>query len=173
MTSNRNTDEIPYLCTTIRAILHCLQVVLLGAIMNVQATDVLLEFDDPRQEQRYEELLEEIRCLVCQNQSLADSNASLAQDLRLEVHEQMVAGKNNEEIIDFLVSRYGEFVLYRPLFNYRTLLLWLGPLLLFICAAMFVFRVVKSRKSSDLPEQVINPSDRERLDQLYRQAKEE
>ncbi len=141
--------------------------------MNVQAAGVLLEFDDPRQEQRYEDLLEEIRCLVCQNQSLADSNASLAQDLRLEVHEQMVAGKSNEEIIDFLVSRYSEFVLYRPLFNYRTLLLWLGPLLLFICAAMFVFRVVKSRKSSDLPEQVINPSDRERLDQLYRQAKEE
>lgn len=173
MTSNCNTDETPYLCTAIRATLHCLQVVLLGAIMNVQAANDLLEFDDPRQEQRYEELLEEIRCLVCQNQSLADSNASLAQDLRLEVHEQMIAGKSNEEIIDFLVSRYGEFVLYRPLFNYRTLLLWLGPLVLFICAAMFVFRVVKSRKSSDLPEQVINPSDRERLDQLYRQAKEE
>lgn len=173
MTSNCNTDENPYLGTAIRATLHCLQVVLLGAIMNVQAANDLLEFDDPRQEQRYEELLEEIRCLVCQNQSLADSNASLAQDLRLEVHEQMIAGKSNEEIIDFLVSRYGEFVLYRPLFNYRTLLLWLGPLLLFICAAMFVFRVVKSRKSSDLPEQVINPSDRERLDQLYRQAKEE
>ncbi len=173
MTSNCNTDETPYLCTAIRATLHCLQVALLGAIMNVQAANDLLEFDDPRQEQRYEELLEEIRCLVCQNQSLADSNASLAQDLRLEVHEQMVAGKSNDEIIDFLVSRYGEFVLYRPLFNYRTLLLWLGPLVLFICAAMFVFRVVKSRKSSDLPEQVINPSDRERLDQLYRQAKEE
>lgn len=173
MTSNCNTDETPYLCTAICATLHCLQVALLGAIMNVQAANDLLEFDDPRQEQRYEELLEEIRCLVCQNQSLADSNASLAQDLRLEVHEQMIAGKSNEEIIDFLVSRYGEFVLYRPLFNYRTLLLWLGPLVLFICAAMFVFRVVKSRKSSDLPEQVINPSDRERLDQLYRQAKEE
>lgn len=173
MTSNCNTDETPYLCTAIRATLHCLQVALLGAIMNVQAANDLLEFDDPRQEQRYEELLEEIRCLVCQNQSLADSNASLAQDLRLEVHEQMIAGKSNEEIIDFLVSRYGEFVLYRPLFNYRTLLLWLGPLVLFICAAVFVFRVVKSRKSSDLPEQVINPSDRERLDQLYRQAKEE
>ncbi|HEY5703215.1 MAG TPA: cytochrome c-type biogenesis protein [Gammaproteobacteria bacterium] len=173
MTSNCNTDETPYLCTAIRATLHCLQVALLGAIMNVQAANDLLEFDDPQEEQRYEELLEEIRCLVCQNQSLADSNASLAQDLRLEVHEQMIAGKSNEEIIDFLVSRYGEFVLYRPLFNYRTLLLWLGPLLLFICAAMFVFRVVKSRKSSDLPEQVINPSDRERLDQLYRQAKEE
>lgn len=173
MTSNCNTDETPYLCTAIRATLHCLQVALLGAIMNVQAANDLLEFDDPQEEQRYEELLEEIRCLVCQNQSLADSNASLAQDLRLEVHEQMVAGKSNEEIIDFLVSRYGEFVLYRPLFNYRTLLLWLGPLVLFICAAMFVFRVVKSRKSSDLPEQVINPSDRERLDQLYRQAKEE
>jgi cytochrome c-type biogenesis protein CcmH len=173
MTSNRNIDENPYLYTVIRAILHCLQVVLLGATMNVQAADVLLEFDDPRQEQRYEELLEEIRCLVCQNQSLADSNASLAEDLRLEVHEQIVSGKSNEEVIDFLVSRYGEFVLYRPLFNYRTLLLWLGPLVLFICAAVIIFRVVKSRKSSDLPEQVINPSDRERLDQLYRQAKEE
>jgi cytochrome c-type biogenesis protein CcmH len=173
MTSKRNTGENPYLCTVSRAILHCLRVVLLGVTMNVQAADVLLEFDDPRQEQRYEDLLEEIRCLVCQNQSLADSNASLAEDLRQEVHEQIVSGKSNEEVIDFLVSRYGEFVLYRPLFNYRTLLLWLGPLVLFICAAVIVFRVVKSRKSSDLPEQVINQSDRKRLDQLYRQAKEE
>jgi cytochrome c-type biogenesis protein CcmH len=173
MTNNRNSDKNPYWCTVIRTFLYCLQVVLLGVIMNVQAADVLLEFDDPRQEQRYEDLLKEIRCLVCQNQSLADSNASLAEDLRLEVHEQIVSGKSNEEVIDFLVSRYGEFVLYRPLFNYRTLLLWLGPLVLFICAAVFVFRMVKSRKKSNLPEQVINPSDRERLDQLYRQAKEE
>ena len=172
MTSNHNTNKNPYTCTVIRAILHCLQVVLLAATMNIQAANVLLEFDSPQQEQRYEDLLEEVRCLVCQNQSLADSNASLAQDLRLEIHEQIVSGKSNEEIIDFLVSRYGEFVLFRPLFNYRTLLLWLGPLVLFICAALIVFRVVRSRKSVDLPEQDINPSDRERLDQLYRQVEE-
>ncbi|MEX2352637.1 MAG: cytochrome c-type biogenesis protein, partial [Gammaproteobacteria bacterium] len=94
-------------------------------IYSVRA-EVPAEFDDPQQQQRYQSMLAEIRCLVCQNQSLADSNADLAQDLRNEVHRMVAAGDSNQEIIDYLVTRYGDFVLYRPPLKTTTLLLWFG-----------------------------------------------
>ena len=88
------------------------------------------EFDTPASEARYHALIDELRCLVCQNQNLADSNAELARDLRDKTYEMIVAGKTDEEITEFMVARYGEFVLYDPLFNLHTLLLWLAPALL-------------------------------------------
>lgn len=87
-------------------------------------------FDDPALETRYRDLLQELRCTVCQNQSLADSNAGLAQDLRREVREQLRAGVSDERITEYMVARYGDFVLYRPPLSARTLLLWMGPFLL-------------------------------------------
>ena len=89
-------------------------------------------FADPAQEQRYQNLLVELRCVVCENQSLADSNAPLAEDLRLEIYQQMMQGKNDEQIKDFLVQRYGVHVLYDPPLQTNTWVLWLGPVLLFI-----------------------------------------
>jgi len=78
-------------------------------------------------EERYRALIAELRCLVCQNQSIAESNAPLAEDLRMQVQNQIAAGRSDEEIIEFLTARYGDFVRYRPAFKGRTLLLWLGP----------------------------------------------
>ena len=85
------------------------------------------QFDTPAERDRYRHLIEELRCLVCQNQNLAESDADLAKDLRQEIYEQIEAGKTNQDIIDYMVARYGDFVLYRPPFKPLTLLLWVGP----------------------------------------------
>lgn len=85
--------------------------------------------DDPVIEQRLVDLADDLRCLVCQNESLAGSRAELAEDLRREIRAQMKAGKSDQEVIDYLTARYGDFVLYRPPFKPATWLLWLGPLL--------------------------------------------
>lgn len=85
------------------------------------------QFDTPVERDRYRHLIEELRCLVCQNQNLAESDADLAKDLRQEIYEQIEAGKTNQDIIDYMVARYGDFVLYRPPFKPLTLLLWVGP----------------------------------------------
>lgn len=85
------------------------------------------QFDTPVERDRYRHLIEELRCLVCQNQNLAESDADLAKDLRQEIYEQIEAGKTNRDIIDYMVARYGDFVLYRPPFKPLTLLLWVGP----------------------------------------------
>ncbi|TVQ71613.1 cytochrome c-type biogenesis protein [Ectothiorhodospira sp. BSL-9] len=88
------------------------------------------DFDEPGLEERYRALLHELRCTVCQNQSLADSDAGLARDLRRELRTQLNAGSSDDEIIDYMVSRYGNFVLYRPPFSPATYLLWIGPFVL-------------------------------------------
>lgn len=104
-----------------------------------------LVFDDPSMEERYNELTLELRCLVCQNQNLADSDAPLAQDLRKEIYDMMVAGQDNEQIKTFLVDRYGDFVLYRPTVGGNTLLLWLMPGILLGVGAIAVFFTVRNR----------------------------
>ena len=91
------------------------------------ADDSPLEFNQPELKQRYYALIDEVRCLVCQNQSLADSNADLAQDLRNEIYQMITDGKTNDQIVSFLVDRYGDFILYRPRFNAATAVLWLLP----------------------------------------------
>jgi cytochrome c-type biogenesis protein CcmH len=109
-----------------------------------------LVFDNPEQEQRFQDLTEELRCLVCQNQNLADSDAPLAQDLRLEIHEMLLAGRSDDEIRSFLVDRYGDFVLYRPAMGGNTLLLWLTPALLFLGGGVVVvFAVRRYRMGAD------------------------
>ncbi|MGR3913497.1 MAG: cytochrome c-type biogenesis protein CcmH, partial [Gammaproteobacteria bacterium] len=86
-----------------------------------------LEFADARRQSLYAELLAELRCLVCANQSLADSNADLAKDLRAKVHEMVTRGRGRDAIIAYMTARYGDYVLYRPRLSPQTLLLWLGP----------------------------------------------
>lgn len=103
---------------------------------------------DPVLEKRMVGLAEKLRCLVCQNESLASSHAELAEDLRREVREQMAQGKSDQEIIDYLVARYGDFVLYDPPMKRYTLLLWFGPFaLLLIGAGVLVFQLRKRRKT--------------------------
>ncbi|ADE14026.1 cytochrome C biogenesis protein [Nitrosococcus halophilus Nc 4] len=113
------------------------------------ADPAIFEFDDPTQAARFQQLAEELRCLVCQNQSLADSHADLAGDLRREIHQKMQEGATNEEIVDFLVQRYGDFVLYRPPIRPTTYLLWFGPALLLVLG-FGVFIVSMRRRNQSL-----------------------
>ena len=105
-----------------------------------------LEFDTAEQEARFQQLTLELRCLVCQNQNLADSDAELARDLREEIYEMMMAGQDNEQIKTFLVDRYGDFVLYRPAVGGNTLLLWLMPGILLGIGAIVILFTVRNRK---------------------------
>ena len=113
-----------------------------------RADDTPMEFTDPTQEQSYLELLSELRCLVCQNQSLAESHADLAQDLREEIYARLRKGQSKQEIIGYLVARYGDFVRYQPPLKFNTLLLWFGPFLLLAAAALILIRVSHARRHS-------------------------
>ncbi len=97
-------------------------------------------------EQRIRQLEEKLRCLVCQNQSLADSNAELAGDLRREVREQVKAGRSDKQIVDYLVQRYGDFVLYEPPFKATTALLWIGPFALLAVAGLVLVATLRRRR---------------------------
>jgi cytochrome c-type biogenesis protein CcmH len=94
--------------------------------------------DTPKKEAQFNHLLKDLRCLVCQNQDLADSNADLAKDLRLQVYELVKSGKSDTEIYDYLTSRYGDFILFKPPVKVVTLFLWFGPLL-FLVLGIFIF----------------------------------
>lgn len=101
---------------------------------------------DAATQQRIRHLSEKLRCLVCQNQTLADSDAELAGDLRRHLREQIAAGKSDDQIIDFLVQRYGDFVLYEPPFKATTALLWVGPFVLLVGAGVVLVRVLRRRR---------------------------
>lgn len=111
------------------------------------AIDTGAAFDDPELQARYEKLTEEVRCLKCQNQNLRDSNAFLAADLRREIRRLLSEGKTDAEIFDFLVDRYGEFALYRPRMQGKTLILWLAPLLLLVGGGVVLMRVINARNA--------------------------
>ena len=113
-------------------------------------TPMMFERDD--QEALYKELINELRCLVCQNQSLADSNAPLAQDLRNEVYKMVTEGNVKTDIVDFLVARYGDFVLYRPPLKGATLLLWFGPFLLLLITLVFAINLIRKRQEVEPAE---------------------
>jgi len=102
--------------------------------------------EDPEIERRMLALTEDLRCLVCQNETIADSRADFSNDMRRIIREQIKAGKTDAEIIDFLVERYGDFVLYNPPMKTTTLLLWFGPLIFFIFSALFLVRYLKGRR---------------------------
>ena len=116
---------------------------LVGGAGEAAAAESLLAFEDPADERRYAKLLEEYRCLKCQNQNLAESNASLAMDLRSAIYERVIAGEPKAAIDDYLVARYGDFVLYRPRFTAATALLWIGPFALLAIALLAAFLFVR------------------------------
>jgi cytochrome c-type biogenesis protein CcmH len=113
------------------------------------AGDTVPTPQDPVAAARAVELAKKLRCLVCQNQSIAESHADLAVDLRREIAEQIAAGRSDTEIIDFMVQRYGDFVLYRPPFKAVTLLLWLGPLLLLAAGVIILRRVLRTQATTE------------------------
>jgi Uncharacterized protein involved in biosynthesis of c-type cytochromes len=121
--------------------------------------------DNPQVEARLKTLAVELRCLVCQNQTLADSNAPLAEDLRREVREMITKGMSDREIIDFLVQRYGDFVLYRPPWKATTTLLWLGPFLLLIAGATALVLALR-RRQKKLTNVTLSEAEHNRVAQL-------
>jgi cytochrome c-type biogenesis protein CcmH len=116
------------------------------------AIDASKEFDDPVLQARYEKIIAEVRCMQCQNESLKDSEAFLAVDLRREIRRLLSEGKTDAEIFDFVVARYGEFALYRPRMSGKTLFLWIAPLLLLAAGAVIIVKVVRGRMVLPLDE---------------------
>ena len=109
------------------------------------AIDTDKAFDDPELQARYEHIIDEVRCLKCQNQSIKDSNAFLAGDLRREIRRMLAEGKTDDEIYDFLVARYGEFALYRPRMSGKTLVLWIAPLVLLLAGGFVLVNILRRR----------------------------
>ncbi|HNV79178.1 MAG TPA: cytochrome c-type biogenesis protein CcmH [Thermomonas sp.] len=118
---------------------------------NQQADAAPLQFRDAAEETRFHALATELRCVMCQNQSLADSNALIALELRREVLDLMRAGKSDGQVKEHLVQRYGEFVLYKPRVEGRTWLLWLGPALVLLAGAVLVVVLVRRKSAQPLP----------------------
>jgi len=141
-------------------------VVLLIASASTPGADTPLKFSDAAQEQRYHALLSELRCLVCQNQSLEDSHADLAQDLRNEVHGMVTQGKSDKEVLEFMVQRYGDFVLYRPPVRDSTWLLWFGPFVLLLLAVIVAVRFSRSRNRGAAP--ALSDTEQARVQALLR-----
>lgn len=123
--------------------------------------------EDPQIEQRMQTLTQQLRCLVCQNETLADSRADLAEDLRREIREQMKAGKSDQEIIAFLTQRYGDFVLYKPPVQPTTYLLWFGPFALLVAGTALLYRYLKHRRAA-IHDQPLTEAERKRAEELLR-----
>jgi len=123
--------------------------------------------DDPALEQRLHKLSQNLRCLVCQNETLADSQADLAEDLRDEIREQMKAGKSDQEIISFLTARYGQFILYKPQVTPTTYLLWFGPFVLLLAGLAVLFHYIKQRRDL-IPEKPLTADERRRAEEMLR-----
>ena len=127
---------------------------------------------DPVIEQRLAKLSHELRCLQCQNQTLADSPAGLATDMRNEIRAQMKAGKSDEEIKVFLTQRYGDFILYKPRVTFTTYLLWFGPFVIMLGGLYVLFLYIKRRREM-IPEQPLSADDRRRAEELLAASRKE
>ena len=133
---------------------------------SVAAPIETFKFDSPETEKVFHKLSEELRCLVCQNQNIAESNADLAKDLRLEIYTMLSKGQSEEEIVEFMVQRYGDYVLYRPPFKPMTWLLWFAPTIVFIFGLIFVVRFLKSQASAEQPAS-LSDEEIERIKNLH------
>ncbi|GDX85301.1 cystathionine gamma-synthase [Methylococcaceae bacterium] len=131
---------------------------------SVHAEIEVYQFANPELELRYQTLTEELRCLVCQNQNIADSHAELAQDLRRKVYEKLNSGESNSQIIDYMTERYGDFVLYRPPFNAKTLILWIAPVLTLLIGGIGFWSLLKRHETNT--NEKLSDSERASLDEL-------
>jgi cytochrome c-type biogenesis protein CcmH len=144
---------------------------LITTLLSVSAVHAILEgfdFSGQVDEQRYKDLVGELRCLVCQNETLLGSNAELAQDLRNEVYQLMAQGQTDAQIIDFLVDRYGNFVLYNPPVMPSTFILWFGPFVLLFIAAFFLYRSIRGRARE--AEAKLTEEEQQRIEQVLGQT---
>ena len=133
--------------------MRCLLITLLLVILPANAVIETYEFSDPSLQSRYASLSQELRCPKCQNQNIADSNAPISRDLRAILYAQLEAGATDDEILEYMVARYGEFVRYRPAVDSATAWLWYGPLVLLLAAVLSVFWVVRGRASGSADPQ--------------------
>ncbi len=150
-------------------LLALLLLCLLPAFAAAQVQEEERPSDDPVIEQRLANLSKELRCLQCQNQTLADSPAGLAADLRREIREQMKAGKSDQEIVAFLTERYGDFILYRPRVTLATYLLWFGPFVLLLAGLYVLFRYIRQRRDS-ISEKPLTADEHRRAEELLASA---
>jgi cytochrome c-type biogenesis protein CcmH len=148
-----------------RVLAQLMLLCLLGVSISAQEAKPLT--DDPALEKRLLKLSQELRCLVCQNETLADSQAGLAQDLRAQIREQMKAGKTDKEIVTYLTDRYGQFVLYRPPVQPTTYLLWFGPFILLLGGLALLFRYLKQRREI-IQESPLSAEQRRRVEQILK-----
>jgi len=140
-------------------------ILVMGLPASALAAEALPTEKDSIASSRAVKLSEKLRCLVCQNQSIADSNAELAQDLRQQIREQIAAGKTDDEIVDYMVARYGDFVLYQPPVKPTTALLWAGPALLLLLGAFGLVRILRARRTT-AEEPPLTAEERQRAAQL-------
>ncbi len=122
------------------------------------------QLPNPEQQKAYESIISELRCLVCQNQTIADSNAELAADLRRQVYEMLQQGKSKDDVLQFMTERYGDFVLYNPPFKAKTGLLWLGPLLFLITGLAMIIWFIRRKKQA--PVTAIDKDKQEKIRRL-------
>lgn len=144
-----------------------LLLLLSGVSLSIVAKEAQPSAADPVLEERVMKLSKELRCLVCQNETLADSRADLANDLRDQIREQMKAGKSDKEIIAYLTDRYGKFILYNPPMDPTTYLLWFGPFVLLLLGLLALFRYVKQRRVL-ITEQPLSADERHRAEALLK-----
>jgi len=130
-----------------------------------------LTFSSAESEENYNVLVNELRCLVCQNQTIGGSDAGLAKDLRAKVYEMVESGKSQSDVIDYMVLRYGDFVLYRPAFQLKTLLLWLGPIVFLLLALWLVIRWVRSQATLQGSEPSLSDAQRQQVRDMLDQHK--
>jgi cytochrome c-type biogenesis protein CcmH len=153
----------------LRLLLLCSLLLGANTAIAVQPDEVLA---DPSLEVRARALSRELRCLVCQNQSIDDSEAPLARDLRILVRERLKAGDGDRQVLDFLVARYGEFVLLRPRFEWQTLLLWLTPLAALVAGGAAVFAAARRQRRAGSPDEKLSASEEARIAELMKSAGE-
>jgi cytochrome c-type biogenesis protein CcmH len=146
--------------------------VILTLALPVFAAIEAVEFDNAETKDRYQDIIAELRCLVCQNQNLADSDAELAKDLRRKAAQMIKSGASDEEILSYMQERYGDFVLYRPPFNSATALLWVGPFVLLFFAAYFLIIRIRRRQNDGLsmPLSKQDEAQREKVRNLMKNA---
>jgi cytochrome c-type biogenesis protein CcmH len=125
--------------------------------------------EDPAIEARMKNLTKQLRCLVCQNETLADSQAQLAEDLRREIREQIKAGRSDQEILAYATQRYGDFILYNPPVKATTYLLWFGPFLLLVLGSVLLFRFIKQRRAL-IETKPLTSEERRRAEKLLRET---
>jgi cytochrome c-type biogenesis protein CcmH len=134
------------------ALLIAVALCMLGGV-SARALDVNGQLEDAALQARFENIAKDLRCLVCQNESIADSNVELASDLRRQVREMLVAGKSDDEIFDFMTDRYGEFVRFNPPVDRKTVLIWGAPFIVLLLGVVIIVRIVRGRSRMPLDDE--------------------